>query len=102
MSELHESRQPRPRLRSGIVLSEMAIKDLVHSAFGHAGQKCSTCSLAILEVEVYDDPHFRQQLRDTAASWSVGSPWEARTHISPLIRPPGAALLRGLTELLKK
>lgn len=78
---------------------DLAIKDLVHSAFGHAGQKCSACSLAILEAEVYDDPHFRQQLRDAAASLSVGSPWDARARINPLIRAPGAALLRGLTEL---
>jgi RHH-type proline utilization regulon transcriptional repressor/proline dehydrogenase/delta 1-pyrroline-5-carboxylate dehydrogenase len=27
---------------------DLAIKDLVQSAFGHAGQKCSACSLAIL------------------------------------------------------
>ncbi len=28
---------------------DLAIRDLVHSAFGHAGQKCSACSLGILE-----------------------------------------------------
>ncbi|MEM6527312.1 MAG: bifunctional proline dehydrogenase/L-glutamate gamma-semialdehyde dehydrogenase, partial [Chloroflexota bacterium] len=41
-----------------------AVKDLVKSAFGHAGQKCSASSLAILEAEVYDDPAFRRQLVD--------------------------------------
>src|SRR6202012_5514260 len=40
---------------------ELAIKDLVRSAFGHSGQKCSAASLAILEAEVYDDPIFRRQ-----------------------------------------
>ena len=69
------------------------------SAFGHAGQKCSACSLAILEAEVYDDPHFRQQLRDAAASLPVGSPWDLKTKINPLIRPPGPTLLKGLKEL---
>lgn len=78
---------------------DLAIKDLVHSAFGHAGQKCSACSLAILEAEVYDDPHFRQQLRDAAASLSVSSPWEPQTRVNPLIRTPGTELMRGLTEL---
>ena len=34
---------------------DVAIEDLVKSAFGHAGQKCSAASLAILEAEVYDD-----------------------------------------------
>ena len=47
---------------------DQAIKDLVRSAFGHNGQKCSAASLAICEAEVYDDPAFRRQLRDAAAS----------------------------------
>ena len=33
---------------------DQAIKDVVYSAFGHAGQKCSATSLLILETEVYD------------------------------------------------
>lgn len=78
---------------------ELAIKDLVQSAFGHAGQKCSACSLAICEAEVYDDPHFLAQLRDAAASWQVGSAWDLGTRLSPLIRAPNPTLLRGLTSL---
>ena len=52
---------------------DLAIKDLVRSAFGHSGQKCSAASLAIFEAEVYDDPVFRRQLRDAAASLEVGA-----------------------------
>lgn len=78
---------------------DLAIKDLIHSAFSHAGQKCSACSLAILEAEVYDDLHFKQSLKDAAASMHVGSPWNLETRINPLIRPAGSALLRGLTQL---
>lgn len=78
---------------------ELAIKDLVQSAFGHAGQKCSACSLAICEAEVYDDPHFRAQLRDAAASWRVGSQWNLITRLNPLIHAPNPTLMRGLTTL---
>lgn len=78
---------------------DLAIKDLIHSAFGHAGQKCSACSLAIIEQEVYDDCHFKQQLRDAAASLKVGSPWDLSTKVNPLIRKPGAELMRALTTL---
>jgi RHH-type proline utilization regulon transcriptional repressor/proline dehydrogenase/delta 1-pyrroline-5-carboxylate dehydrogenase len=78
---------------------DLAIKDLVQSAFGHAGQKCSACSLAILEAEVYDDPHFLQQLRDATNSLAVGSAWDLKTRVNPLIRPAGPELLRGLTQL---
>ncbi len=78
---------------------DLAIKDLLQSAFGHAGQKCSACSLAILEAEVYDDPHFRQQLHDAAASLAVGTPWNLKTKVNPLIHRPNPNLLKGLTEL---
>lgn len=78
---------------------DLAIKDIVQSAFGHAGQKCSACSLAILEAEVYDDPHFRAQLVDAAGSLKVGSAWDPSTKVNPLIRQPEASLQRGLTQL---
>ncbi len=78
---------------------DLAIRDVIQSAFGHAGQKCSACSLLICEAEVYDDPQFRRQLRDAAASWAAGSSWNFQTRLSPLIRPASGALLRALTTL---
>jgi RHH-type proline utilization regulon transcriptional repressor/proline dehydrogenase/delta 1-pyrroline-5-carboxylate dehydrogenase len=78
---------------------DQAIRDLVRSAFGHNGQKCSATSLAICEAEVYDDPDFRRQLRDAAASLEVGSAWELSSRITPLSQTPGAALRRALTVL---
>lgn len=78
---------------------DLAIRDLVHSAFGHSGQKCSACSLAILEAEVYDDPHFQRQLKEATESLIVGSAWNASAKITPLIRPPEGVLLKGLTTL---
>jgi RHH-type proline utilization regulon transcriptional repressor/proline dehydrogenase/delta 1-pyrroline-5-carboxylate dehydrogenase len=78
---------------------DQAIRDLVRSAFGHNGQKCSAASLAICEAEVYDDPDFRRQLRDAAASLDVGSAWELTSRITPLTQAPGATLRRALTIL---
>ena len=78
---------------------DQAISDAVHSAFGHAGQKCSALSLLICEAEVLDDPTFLERLRDAAQSMPVGSAWEPRTIIPPLIRPPAGALKRALTTL---
>ncbi len=78
---------------------DQAIRDLVRSAFGHNGQKCSAASLAICEAEVYDDPDFRRQLRDAAASLAVGSAWELGSRVTPLTQAPGAALRRALTVL---
>jgi RHH-type proline utilization regulon transcriptional repressor/proline dehydrogenase/delta 1-pyrroline-5-carboxylate dehydrogenase len=78
---------------------DLAIKDLTQSAFGHSGQKCSAASLAILEAEVYDDPHFRQQLKDAVMSLKVGNSWDLSSKVIPLIREPSDALLYGLTTL---
>lgn len=78
---------------------DLAIKDLVQSAFGHAGQKCSAASLAILEAEVYDDPHFRRHLRDAVESLKVGPAWDLSTKINPLIHEPRDVLKRALTTL---
>jgi RHH-type transcriptional regulator, proline utilization regulon repressor / proline dehydrogenase / delta 1-pyrroline-5-carboxylate dehydrogenase len=78
---------------------DQAIRDLVRSAFGHNGQKCSAASLAICEAEVYDDAGFRRQLRDAAASLAVGSAWELTSRVTPLTQAPGAALRRALTVL---
>ncbi|MBN4066969.1 proline dehydrogenase family protein [Simkania negevensis] len=80
---------------------DLAIHSLVYSAFGHAGQKCSAASLAICLKEVYDDAHFMGQLVDATTSLHVGSAWDLKTKIPPLIRPPDGALLRGLTTLEK-
>jgi RHH-type proline utilization regulon transcriptional repressor/proline dehydrogenase/delta 1-pyrroline-5-carboxylate dehydrogenase len=78
---------------------DQTIRDLVRSAFGHNGQKCSAASLAICEAEVYDDAVFRRQLRDAAASLAVGSAWDPPSRITPLTQPPGDALRRALTTL---
>jgi RHH-type proline utilization regulon transcriptional repressor/proline dehydrogenase/delta 1-pyrroline-5-carboxylate dehydrogenase len=78
---------------------DLAIKHVVQSAFGHAGQKCSATSLLILEREVYEDEGFRRALCDAAESLTVGSAWDLRTVVGPLIRPPRGPLEAALKEL---
>ncbi|MCU1390477.1 MAG: putA [Ilumatobacteraceae bacterium] len=78
---------------------DAALRDLVKSAFGHAGQKCSAASLAIVEASVYDDPAFAQRLSDAVQSLVVGWPQDAATIMGPLINPPGGSLLRAFTTL---
>lgn len=78
---------------------DAAVKDLVTSAFGHAGQKCSAASLAIVEASVYENPSFISQLEDAVTSLSVGSGTDFSTTVGPIIRPAEGALLRALTTL---
>ena len=78
---------------------EQAIKNILHSAFSHSGQKCSATSLLILENEVYHDAKFREALSDAVESLHVGSAWQLHTRVGPLIRPPSGDLRRSLKEL---
>jgi RHH-type transcriptional regulator, proline utilization regulon repressor / proline dehydrogenase / delta 1-pyrroline-5-carboxylate dehydrogenase len=78
---------------------DLAIKNVLHSAFSHSGQKCSATSLLILESEVYHDRKFRESLVDAVESLHVGSAWELHTKVGPLIRPPKGDLERSLKEL---
>ncbi|MEY3972702.1 MAG: hypothetical protein RJA71_14 [Actinomycetota bacterium] len=78
---------------------DAAVKDLVQSAFGHAGQKCSAASLAIVDTNIYNDPAFIRQLKDAVESLSVGAGWNFSTTVGPIIRPAETALNRALTQL---
>ena len=102
----------KPRLRllaetsgkNAIIVTEAAdmdaaIRDVVRSAFGHAGQKCSAASLLILTAPVYDDDEFLPRLAAAVRSVRVGEADDPATMMAPLIAPPSGPLLRGLTAL---
>lgn len=78
---------------------DLAVKDIVQGAFGHAGQKCSATSLALIERSVYENEQFRRQLKDAAASLIVASAWNPSAKVTPIIRPPSEELERGLKQL---
>jgi RHH-type proline utilization regulon transcriptional repressor/proline dehydrogenase/delta 1-pyrroline-5-carboxylate dehydrogenase len=78
---------------------DLALRDLTHSAFGHAGQKCSAASLAIVEASLYDDARFLTRLSDAVRSIRVGQATDLATMMGPVIQPPADKLRRGLTEL---
>lgn len=80
---------------------DLAIKNVLHSAFSHAGQKCSATSLLLLEAEIYDDPAFKRALVEAAQSLTVGSAWELKTKVGPVIRPPSGDLENALLTLEK-
>lgn len=78
---------------------DLAVADLVKSAFGHAGQKCSAASLAILVGSVSDSSRFWRQLEDAVRTLVVDWPDNPEAMMNPIIEPPGDKLRRGLTEL---
>ena len=78
---------------------DLAVKDIAQSAFGHAGQKCSACSLAILEKNVYEDEKFLSTLKDAVASLKVAPSSNPASKVNPMIHPPEGKLLKALTSL---
>ncbi len=78
---------------------DLAAKDVVNSAFGHAGQKCSAASLVILVGSVGRSKRFRDQLIDAVNSLTVDWPTNLAEEMGPLSELPGEKLMRGLTVL---
>ena len=78
---------------------DLAVADLVKSAFGHAGQKCSAASLAILVGSVGDSERFERQLVDAVSSLKVGFPNDPEVTMGPIIEAPLGKLADGLTTL---
>ena len=80
---------------------DVAVKDLVQSAFGHAGQKCSAASLAIVDKNIYENPNFKKQLIDAVKSLKVGPGYDYSTMVGPIIKSAESNLHRALTQLDK-
>jgi RHH-type proline utilization regulon transcriptional repressor/proline dehydrogenase/delta 1-pyrroline-5-carboxylate dehydrogenase len=82
---------------------DLAVADLVRSAFGHAGQKCSAASLAILVGPAGTGSatgrRLRRQLVDAVRTLRVGPGRDPSTTMGPLVAPPEGKLERALTTL---
>ncbi|CAM2732213.1 bifunctional proline dehydrogenase/L-glutamate gamma-semialdehyde dehydrogenase [Helicobacter felis] len=78
---------------------EQAVKNIIHSAFGNSGQKCSATSLLILEEEVYEDQNFKKMLVDATKSMSVGDPLDLYNKIGTLASPPSPKVQKALHNL---
>jgi len=76
-----------------------AIQNIVTSAFSNAGQKCSACSLLLLEREVYNDPDFKTKLTDAVTSLRAGSVWAGGNLVGPMISSQNDKLLIAIDKL---
>ncbi|MDR2038931.1 MAG: bifunctional proline dehydrogenase/L-glutamate gamma-semialdehyde dehydrogenase [Bacteroidales bacterium] len=76
-----------------------AILNVVASAFGNSGQKCSACSLLLVEKEIYNDPEFASKLKDAVTSMQTGSVWEPNHIIGPMVDNHNEKLLHAIEHL---
>ncbi|HPW71537.1 MAG TPA: bifunctional proline dehydrogenase/L-glutamate gamma-semialdehyde dehydrogenase [Bacteroides graminisolvens] len=64
---------------------DRAILNVVSSAFSNAGQKCSACSLLLVERSTYEDEIFQAKLRDAVLSLRTGGVWDPMNYVGPMI-----------------
>ena len=73
-----------------------AIMNACRSAFGNAGQKCSACSIFLVERSVYDSEEFMEKLKDCASSLKVGGVWNAGNIVGPMITNENDKLMKAM------
>jgi RHH-type proline utilization regulon transcriptional repressor/proline dehydrogenase/delta 1-pyrroline-5-carboxylate dehydrogenase len=76
-----------------------AILNVVSSAFSNAGQKCSACSLLLLDKKTYNDENFKSKLRDAVTSMRTGSVWDTMNMVGPMITNDNDKLLHAIENL---
>jgi NAD-dependent aldehyde dehydrogenases len=76
-----------------------AILNIVSSAFSNAGQKCSACSLLLLDKKAYNDEKFKSKLRDAVISMRAGSVWDTMNVVGPMIDNDNEKLLHAIENL---
>lgn len=64
-------------------LLEQVVGDVMTSAFGSAGQRCSALRIAFIQEEVAD--HFIEILKGAMQTWSVGNSAYLSTDVGPVI-----------------
>lgn len=77
-----------------------AVKGVIQSAFGFAGQKCSAASRVIVVGDHYDA--FVQRLVEAAGSLKIGPATDPATKLPPVIDAEAHRRIRGVIEEAKK
>lgn len=90
--------------KNAIILTESgdqdhAILNIVASAFGNAGQKCSACSLLLVEKGIYHDEAFKAKLQDAVQSMRTGSVWDGINVVGPMITNKNEKLMHAIEHL---
>ncbi|MDR2621425.1 MAG: bifunctional proline dehydrogenase/L-glutamate gamma-semialdehyde dehydrogenase, partial [Dysgonamonadaceae bacterium] len=76
--------------KNAIIITDQADQDhailnVVTSAFSNAGQKCSACSLLLVDKKTYNDETFKAKLKDAVTSLRTGSVWDPMNYVGPMI-----------------
>ncbi len=75
---------------------DSAVKGIIHSAFGYAGQKCSACSRLIIVGGIYET--FKKRLIDACKSLPMAAATDPSCHLGPVIDQAAHERLNTLIE----
>jgi 1-pyrroline-5-carboxylate dehydrogenase len=75
---------------------DAAANDIVKSAYGYSGQKCSAASRAILHQDIYDE--VLNRVVEKARALKVGVPENADVNMGPVISEPQFEKISGYIE----
>ncbi len=79
---------------------DSSVPDVIYSAFGFSGQKCSACSRLILLDDLYDE--YVDRLVEGVSSLKVGDPRKPGTQMGPVIDEEAQAKIEGYIKLGKE
>lgn len=81
-------------------LREQVVDDVLLSAFGSAGQRCSALRLLYIPKDTADD--VLATIAGALATWTIGDPSDPATDIGPVIDEDARATLQRHVERLKR
>ena len=79
---------------------DSAAADIVKSAYGYSGQKCSAASRAILHADVYDE--VLDKVVERAKALRIGVPESADVNVGPVISEPQFEKVAGYVDVGKQ
>src|ERR687897_293424 len=79
---------------------DSAAADIVKSAYGNAGQKCSAASRAILHADIYDE--VLDKVVEKAKALKIGGPESADVNVGPVISEPQFEKVSGYLDVGKQ
>ncbi len=77
-----------------------AVLDVIYSAFGYQGQKCSACSRVIVLEDVYDK--FVRRLVEAARSIAIGPAEDPHNYMGPVVDENAQKKILSYIEIAKK
>lgn len=73
-------------------LLEQVTQDVMQSAFGSAGQRCSALRVLFIQKDIY--PRFKALLQGAMSEWQVGDPRYLSTDVGPVIDEAALQVLK--------